>query len=364
MDQQDNKVPGPEPKDSPLYRRSVLLETLAKHRNTNLALNPASNQESPPNLRVHHLHDPVDDDLELVRSGMSAAQPWLHPKFFYDARGSALFDAITATPEYYPTRTEAAIFARHIDEMLAYVDDRNVLVEPGSGNCDKALTLLRDEKLTHYAPIEISRDFLVKCCRRLASSHPNLLVDAICGDFTRSHILPDSIPDEGRLIFFPGSTIGNFDPQHAQALLQNFRGLAGPSGGHLLIGTDLPKDQATLEAAYNDAQGLTAQFNLNMLVHLNQRLDCRFLREDFVHKAFYNADLGRIEMHLVCKRDTPVRVGEDQFSLAAGQSIHTESSYKYAPNTFLKLAQGAGFEPVAHWTDPKEWFAVHLMRAV
>jgi L-histidine N-alpha-methyltransferase len=332
------------------------LESLAKHSDPKL--------NSPLNLRVHHLHDALDDDLALVRDGMAASQPWLHPKFFYDATGSALFDAITETPEYYPTRTEAAIFSRYMEEMLAHIDDRAVLVEPGSGNCDKALTLLRDDKLTHYAPIEISRDFLVECCTRLASAHPELSVDAICGDFTHCRVLPDSVPTAGRLIFFPGSTIGNFDPQHAQTLLENFHGLAGQAGGHLLIGTDLPKDRATLEVAYNDAQGYTARFNLNMLVHLNRRLDCHFVPEDFTHKAFYNADLGRIEMHLVCKQDTRVRVGQDQFPLAAGQSIHTESSYKYDPDSFLRLARAAGFEPVARWTDPRQWFAVYLLRAV
>lgn len=344
------------------------MDSLAKHQQPAVEpdLNPDrdSTMQDPDNLRVHHLHDAVDDDLALIREGMSDPQPWLHPKFFYDAKGSALFDAITETPEYYPTRTEASIFSRHVGEMLAHVENRAVLVEPGSGNCDKALTLLRDDKLSHYAPIEISRDFLVDCCRRLALAHPDLLVDAICGDFTRCHALPDPIPDEGRLIFFPGSTIGNFDPRHAQALLENFHQLAGRAGGHLLIGTDLPKDRATLENAYNDAQGFTAQFNLNMLVHLNQRLDCHFVPEDFSHHAFYNEDLGRIEMHLVCKRDTRIRVGKELFVLAAGQSIHTESSYKYAPDTFLELARAAGFEPVAHWTDPKDWFAVHLLRAV
>lgn len=316
----------------------------------------------PGNLRVHQLHDAVDDDLAAVKRGMAAPQPQLHPKFFYDAEGSALFDAITETPEYYPTRTEASIFARYQGEMLSHIDTGSTLVEPGSGNCGKAMQLLRDGRLTHYAPIEISREFLVDCCTRLASENPELSIDAICGDFTDCRQLPDSVPSEGRLIFFPGSTIGNFDPQHARTLLGNFHSLAGP-GGHLLIGTDLPKDRATLEAAYNDAQGFTAQFNLNMLRHLNSRLDCHFEVADFAHRAFYNADLARIEMHLVCTRDSRVRVDDQFFVLKAGQSIHTESSYKYAPGEFVKLAREMGFAPVAHWMDPRQWFAVHLFRA-
>ena len=316
----------------------------------------------PVNLRIHQLHDALDDDLAEVLDGMAASPPRLQPKFFYDAEGSALFDAITETPEYYPTRTEAWIFSRYLGDMLGLVDDRSTLVEPGSGNCGKAMQLLQDPQLSHYAPIEISRDFLVDCCTRLAMDHPELAIDAICGDFTSCRTLPDTVPTEGRLVFFPGSTIGNFDPSHARTLLENFRSLAG-SGGHILIGTDLPKDTAILEAAYNDAQGLTARFNLNMLHHLNQRLDCDFSADDFGHDAFYNEALGRIEMHLVCQRDTQVRVGARRFSLPKGQRIHTESSYKYDPGSFVRLAREAGLAPVGHWTDPQQWFAVHLLRA-
>ncbi|WP_166257831.1 L-histidine N(alpha)-methyltransferase [Marinobacter salicampi] len=319
--------------------------------------------ETPANLRVHHLHDAIDDDLTLVRSGIFASQPWLHPKFFYDARGSALFDAITETPEYYPTRTEAAIFTRHVDDMLARAESRKVLVEPGSGSCEKALTLLQDHRLTHYAPIEISREYLVDCCVKLARHRPDLAVDAICGDFVRCNVLPDTVPEEGRLIFFPGSTIGNFDPEHARSLLENFHSLAGTSGGYLLIGTDLPKGRKILEAAYNDSQGFTARFNRNILDHLNTRLDCEFVPEDYQHKAFYNDALGRIEMHLLCQKDTQVRIGQEYTCLSAGQSIHTENSYKYRPEAFRELAVTAGFTPVDCWTDDNSWFAVHLLKA-
>lgn len=325
---------------------------------------PVSSSVSQPqfaNLRVHHLDDALDDDLALIRQGLSDPKPWLHPKFFYDSRGSRLFDAITETPEYYPTRTEASIFSRYTGEMMNLMSDRAVLVEPGSGNCAKALKLLGDERLNHYAPIEISRAFLVDCCTRLAAKNPELLVDAVCGDFTRCQSLPGSVPVDGRVVFFPGSTIGNFDPEHAQVLLENFHNLA--SGGYLLIGVDLPKDQATLERAYNDSQGLTAQFNLNMLSHLNNRHQCQFVPEHFEHMAFYNTELKRIEMHLICKTDTDVRVQDDRFTLQTGQSIHTESSYKYDSADFLKLARTAGFEPIAQWTDAREWFAVYLLRA-
>ncbi|HCW88637.1 MAG TPA: L-histidine N(alpha)-methyltransferase [Marinobacter sp.] len=320
--------------------------------------------QTPANLRIHHLPDAIDNDLALVREGLFSTQPWLHPRFFYDTRGSALFDAITGTPEYYPTRTEAAIFARHLDDMLRRVAARKVLIEPGSGSCEKAQALLQDKKLTHYAPMEISREYLMDCCARLAQQSPDLTIDAICGDFVSCNALPDTVPAEGRLVFFPGSTIGNFDPEHARSLLENFHSLAATSSdGYLLIGTDLPKERSVLEAAYNDSQGLTARFNRNMLSHLNDRLDCEFVPEDYQHKAFYNDRLGRIEMHLVCQRDTPVRIGQEQTTLPAGQSIHTENSYKYQPEAFRRLASSAGFEPVDCWTDDNHWFAVHLLKA-
>ncbi|MDX1635862.1 MAG: L-histidine N(alpha)-methyltransferase [Marinobacter sp.] len=321
-----------------------------------------SRLQSPRNLRVHHLSQASEDDLDLVKTGLSAESPWLHPKFFYDARGSVLFDAITRTPEYYPTRVEADIFDRFLPQMLARVANRRVLVEPGSGSCEKAMSLLQDAQLQHYAPIEISRDYLVSCCGRLAASHPELTVDAICGDFVQCRSLPPEVPEAGRLVFFPGSTIGNFDPDQARDLLANFRDLAA-EGGHLLIGTDLPKDRATLEAAYNDSEGLTARFNLNMLSHLNHRLDCELKPGAFRHEAFYNEAAGRIEMHLVCRRATELRAGDLRRRLAPGDSIHTESSYKYEPDTFLALAQSAGLAPVECWTDPKAWFAVHLLRS-
>ena len=325
---------------------------------------PVSNSHLQPrlaNLRVHHLDNALDDDLALIRKGLSDAKPWLHPKFFYDSRGSRLFDAITETPEYYPTRTEASIFSRYTREIMDQMSDRAVLVEPGSGNCAKALKLLSDERLNHYAPIEISRSFLVDCCTRLAANNPALLVDAVCGDFTRCQSLPGSVPADGRVVFFPGSTIGNFDPDHAQTLLENFHELA--DGGYLLIGADLPKDRATLERAYNDSQGITAQFNLNMLSHLSSCHECKFTQEHFEHLAFYNAELKRIEMHLVCKTGTAIQVQNDIFTLTPGQSIHTESSYKYDSADLLRMARSAGFEPVGQWTDSRDWFAVYLLRA-
>lgn len=322
----------------------------------------ATSAPLPPNLRIHQLDTTGEDDLALVREGLAAPSPWLHPRFFYDATGSALFDAITRTPEYYPTRVEASILDRHLPAMLDRARGRRVLVEPGSGSCEKAQALLRDPRLEHYVPIEISRDYLVACCERLAWRRPELMVDAICGDFVQCRTLPRTVPESGRLVFFPGSTIGNFDPDQARDLLANFRALAG-AGGHLLVGTDLPKEREILEAAYNDAEGLTARFNLNMLEHLNRRAHCQFDTDAFDHRAYYNEALSRIEMHLVCRHATNVQAGDYRRRLEPGDSLHTESSYKYEPGAFLALARGAGLEPIAQWHDDRDWFAVHLLRA-
>jgi L-histidine Nalpha-methyltransferase len=318
-----------------------------------------TNQEE--RLTIHYLPtSPIDELAELI-DGLSAAQPSISPRFFYDQRGSELFDRITRTPEYYPTRTEAEIFTGHLPEMLA-ASNCSLLLEPGSGNCEKAGRFFEAGDIVHYVPIEFSADFLLEACQALQRRYPALNIHAICADFTNCETLPDTIPEEGRMLFFPGSTIGNFDPGEAAALLRRFRTMVG-QGGYALIGVDLQKDTAILDAAYNDSDGITAAFNLNALHHLNARLDCNFITEDFVHRAFYDDALGRVEMHLDCRRDTVVRLGHCELSLRAGQSIHTENSWKYTPAGFRQLAGRAGFEAVDVWTDPRGWFSVHLLQA-
>jgi len=312
-------------------------------------------------LTVHHLPSSPVDELAELADGLSAGQPSISPRFFYDQRGSELFECITRTPEYYPTRTEARIFTDHLTEMLA-ATDCTLLLEPGSGNCAKAERFFGDGGISHYVPIEFSADFLLEACLGLGRRYPSLNIHAICADFTRCDHLPGGIPEQGRMLFFPGSTIGNFDPDEAVELLGRFRTMVG-EGGYALIGVDLQKDPAVLNAAYNDGAGLTAAFNLNALYHLNTRLNCDFTLVDFAHRAFYNEDLGRVEMHLDCLRDTVVRLGDRQFTLRAGQSIHTENSWKYTPDGFRRLAAQAGFVAVDVWTDPRQWFSVHLLRA-
>lgn len=312
-------------------------------------------------LTIHYLQASPVDELAELADGLSASQPSISPRFFYDQRGSELFDRITRTPEYYPTRAEAEIFSRHLPEMLA-ASSCSLLLEPGSGNCEKAERFLMAGDISHYVPIEFSADFLLDACQALQQRYPELSIHAICADFTGCDALPAAIPEEGRMLFFPGSTIGNFDPNDAAALLCRFGSMVG-EGGYALIGVDLQKDAAILDAAYNDSAGLTAEFNLNALHHLNARLDCDFTPGDFAHRAFYDEGLGRVEMHLDCLRDTVVRLGDRELTLHAGQSIHTENSWKYTVGGFRQLAERAGFVPVDVWTDSRQWFSVHLLRA-
>ena len=318
-------------------------------------------QAHPDNLYFHTLPQPPHDELQEILDSLSADQPWLSPRFFYDAQGSQLFDRITQTPEYYPTRTEQAIFREHRPAMMDAATGAEILIEPGSGNCEKAAPFIRDHGVQHYVPIEFSGDFLLASCKRLLQRFPQLQVHALCTDFTRCDRLPESIPHQQRLLFFPGSTIGNFEPEQARALLARFARLVG-SEGYLLIGVDLKKSPARLNAAYNDQAGITAAFNRNVLDHLNRRLDCDFQVADFTHKAFYNEALGRVEMHLVARRDSQVRVDGHQLHFEQGQSIHTESSWKYTIGEFQALAASAGMQSIAVWTDDEDLFSVHLLQ--
>src|SRR5690606_24855643 len=231
-------------------------------------------------------------------------------------------------------------------------------IEPGSGNCQKVRPLLRCGKATTYVPLEISANHLIAAAQTLAKDFPDVAIHAVCGDFTQTRRLPEAVPDGPRVAFFPGSTIGNFEPPDAVRLLQRLRGWLGADGG-LLIGVDTRKDPRVLNAAYNDAQAVTAAFNLNMLHHLNWILNANFAPELFVHEAFFNEPHGRIEMHLRSLRDQRVRVADRWIEIAAGESIHTENSYKYDPEAFAELAARAGFRHRHCWQDQAGYFSVH-----
>jgi dimethylhistidine N-methyltransferase len=312
-------------------------------------------------VRFYDYHPaPADMRAEVVE-GLSEDQKRIPPKFFYDQRGSRLFDAITELPEYYPTRTEIGILRSHGSEMAELVGRGALLVELGSGSSLKIRLLLQALEPAVYVPVDISRDHLIASATDLAESFPGLEVHAACADYSGPFELP--VPPNGHDLaaFFPGSSIGNFDPSEARHFLQRIGTLVGP-GGKLLVGVDLVKDTGTLQAAYNDAQGVTADFNLNVLRRINRELEGDFDLAAFEHNAFFNADESRIEMHLVSRTDQTVRVAGEDFEFRAGESIHTESSYKYTIDGFQTLAGEAGFEPERCWTDPQRLFSVHCLR--
>jgi L-histidine Nalpha-methyltransferase len=303
-----------------------------------------------------------DDFLACVRAGLSRNPKAIPPKYFYDARGSHLFDMICATPEYYLTRAETGILERHGAEMAALTGTSCVLIELGSGSAIKTPLLLRH--LDHnavYVPIDICEPNLLQSTRRLQGLFPAMHMQPFCMDYTR--MSPDALKSHSSrrfVIYFPGSTIGNYTPEGAIDLLGRAASLAG-SDGALLIGVDCKKSPELLNAAYNDADGYTAAFNLNLLIRMQRELGAQLDIEKFAHHAYYNAVLGRIEMHLISCCDQVIRVGNESFTLNEGETIHTENSYKYTALEFKRLAHAAGWHLKATWSDHNDLFNVHYL---
>ncbi|WP_448509974.1 L-histidine N(alpha)-methyltransferase [Immundisolibacter sp.] len=313
-------------------------------------------------LRLHDLAPEQEDFRTAVLEGLSRPHKSLPCKFFYDQVGSALFDRICELPEYYPTRTEIGILTKAAPEIAALAGRGGVLVEYGSGSSRKTRLLLDALGPDLYMPIDISRQHMLGACRALARDYPTLHLMAVCADYTRPFALPRvAHGGQRRLAFFPGSSIGNFAPLEALRFLKNVAQQLATGDG-LLIGVDLKKDPAVLNAAYNDAAGVTAAFNLNLLARCNRELDADFDPGAFAHRAFYNEAAGCIEMHLDSLRAQTVRVAGQAFEFAAGESIHTENSYKYRPDEFRHLATQAGFEPLHMWADAGELFGVLYLR--
>ena len=308
------------------------------------------------------LDDPALAFLADVRDGLSRPQKALSPKYFYDAAGSDLFEAITRLPEYYPTRTEVGILDRSGPEIAALLPARAALVEFGSGSTVKLRRLLGHlDKLAAYVPVDVSGEFLRAQAEVLSGDFPHLRVEPVVADFTRDFDLPDSLRGMPRAGFFPGSTIGNFEPAEAQELLRRFGRILG-AGAHMIVGVDLVKEAAILERAYDDAAGVTAAFNLNLLTRINRELAGRFDLGAFSHRAVFNTDASRIEMHLVSNGAQTVPIASDTVAFAAGETIHTESSYKYTVETFRALVERAGWTWIQVWTDPEALFSVHALR--
>lgn len=310
------------------------------------------------NLNFYDLHPKPADFFAEVIDGLNKTQKSIPPKFFYDKAGSRLFDAICDLPEYYPTRTEINILKQNSDEIADHVGAGCLLVEPGSGSSHKVRLLLDGLRPHAYIPMEISREHLRQSAEDLGGDYPWLDVHATCADFTSTIRLPYSPEGIRKVVFFPGSTIGNFEPEEATRFLQELAGLVGPNGG-LLIGVDLKKSKDMLHAAYDDEQGVTAAFNVNLLKRINRELGADFKTENFCHQSFYNELLGRVELHLVSQCDHTVSISGECFSFTAGESIHTENSYKYTIEEFQDLANKAGFRPQAVWMDDDSLFSVH-----
>jgi dimethylhistidine N-methyltransferase len=309
------------------------------------------------------LSPPEERFRDALGAGLSARPKRIPCKFLYDERGSALFEAICRTPEYYPTRTETAILEESADEIAALVGRHAAIVEFGSGSSRKVRILLDAlEDAAAYVSIDISRDYLLHEAAAVKRDYPRLQVTAICADYTRGLSLPPLDNVARHVAFFPGSTIGNFEPDEAVEFLRRVAAMVG-RGGMLLVGVDLKKEKAVLDAAYNDREGVTADFNLNLLQRANEELGADFDLARFEHEAFYNEAEGRIELYLRSLANQEVTVGSRRFWFQAGERIHTEHSYKYSLAEFGRLARAGGFVPVRSWTDPEALFSVHLLEA-
>ena len=296
-----------------------------------------------------------------ILNGLQQPQKSLPSKYFYDERGSRLFEQICELPEYYPTRTEVSILTSNMVEISRSLGGRIDLVEFGSGSSLKTRMLLNHLQNIHaYFPVDISQDFLLKTAEQIRSEYRNLRVIPVPADYTKPFSIPGEMNGERTIIFFPGSTIGNFRPDRASRFLRQHRPLMMPGGG-MLIGVDRKKPKEILERAYNDKQGITAEFNLNILNHLNNELDADFDTDLFSHKAFYNEEKGRIEMHLVCLADHEVELSGITVPFIKGETIHTENSYKYSPEEVEELF-GEGYSLGSIWSDPDEYFSVYYFR--
>ena len=312
--------------------------------------------------KAHRFDEPTSAFASDVIDGLSQHPKRLSPKYFYDVTGSELFEQITLLPEYYPTRTELTILLDRAGEISADVPDDAALVEFGAGATTKVRLLLDECAFRAYVPVDISGDFLKAQADALREDFPGLEVYPVTADFTTPFGLPDPVKAMPKVGFFPGSTLGNFEPHEACAFMRSARDILG-EGEQMIIGVDLEKDERVLYNAYNDTAGITARFNLNVLVRINRELGGNFDTAAFMHRAIYNRDRHRIEMHLISRKAQTVRILGRSFSFRAGESIHTENSYKYSLERFTALARGSGWKPRHSWTDAAGMFSVHALVA-
>lgn len=296
--------------------------------------------------------------MQDMQTALSQSPKRISPKYFYDQTGSALFDRICELPEYYPTRTELSILQTFAGEMALHMGEQADIIEFGAGSLQKIRLLLNAAvNPLRYMPMDISGAHLQAACTELQTAFPHLHIQPLVNDYTSTWQLPAALPGAGkRVAFFPGSTIGNFSPAQVDTFFRNCA--VHLAGGALLLGVDLIKSPEVLHAAYNDAQGVTAAFNLNLLVRANRELGCDFDLTQFAHSAFYNAPLHRIEMHLISLKQQVVHLNGAAYAFAQGETLHTEYSHKFTIHTVQQLAQSAGLQSTAVWTDPQHWFGL------
>lgn len=312
-------------------------------------------------VKFHDNHPGVDDMYQDVLHGFALNPRSIPPKYFYNQQGSRLFDQITRTNDYYPTRTEVSIFQQYKQDIVNLLPEHCVLIEPGGGSYSKVMNFIELLRPNVYVPIDISRDYLQASVHELSKLLPWLNIHAVCDDFTKQLNIPGELSTQSRVVFFPGSSIGNFDPDGVVLYLKNVAELL-QNKGQLLIGVDLKKDKTVLEKAYDDSQGITAKFNLNLLERINNELQANFDLQCWQHRAIYNSLLGRIEMHLESMCEQVINIKDDEFYFALGETIHTENSYKYSVQEFVALATQAGLESQHTWIDAQNLFSVHLFR--
>ena len=297
-----------------------------------------------------------------LTNGLLATNASIAPKYFYNVLGSKLFEAITLLDEYYPTRTEAAIFEAHYSDIAQAIGQAGIsnacLIDLGAGNCAKSAALIPHLKPQQYVPVDISVDFLREAAGNLQASFPSLNIVGVGMDFSSALVLPDAAQNHDRVFFYPGSSLGNFSSDDALHFLQQIASSTQGNASGLLLGIDLVKDTAVLQAAYDDAPGVTAAFNKNVLLNINDLLGADFDLHQWRHVALFNVQESRIEMHLEAMANTTVRWPGHEKSFAVGDRIHTENSYKYTLDSMTALLKQAGFSQVQHWTDTQNWFGV------
>jgi dimethylhistidine N-methyltransferase len=320
------------------------------------------NVHAPALAKARHFDEQTSAFARDVIDDLAQHPKRLSPKYFYDATGSELFEQITLLPEYYPTRTELGILRDRGSEISAIIPRGAALVEFGAGATTKVRSLLNQCAFGAYVPVDISGDFLTAQAATLREDFPALDVYPVTADFTAPFALPSAVAAMPKVGFFPGSTLGNFEPHEASRFLGSAREILG-KGSQIVIGVDLEKDERVLYDAYNDTAGVTARFNLNVLDRINRELGGDFQLSAFRHRAIYNRERHRIEMHLISRKAQTVRLLGRTFSFRPGETIHTENSYKYSLERFTALARGSGWTPRHSWTDAARMFSVHALVA-